>query len=87
MTNPPYITEAAIRAKVTESSYDRGVDYYHSGTVESATLRGSQLFAAVPGSEWEPYRVGVIFSAETSPHPAPAPTIGAATASTWWLPF
>ena len=61
MTNPPYITEAAIRAKVTESSYDRGVDYYHSGTVESATLRGSQLFAAVPGSEWDPYQVGVTF--------------------------
>ena len=61
MTNPPYITEAAIRAKVTESSYARGVDYYHSGTVESATLRGSQLFAAVPGSEWDPYQVGVTF--------------------------
>ena len=62
MTNPPYITEAAIRAKVTEQSYDRGVDYYHSGTVESATLRGNQLFAAVQGSEWDPYQVGVTFT-------------------------
>ena len=61
MTNPPYITEAVIRAKVTVSSYDRGVDYYHSGTVESATLRGNQLFAAVQGSEWDPYQVGVTF--------------------------
>ena len=61
MTNLPHVTEAAIRAKVTESSYDRGVDYYHSGTVESATLRGNQLFAAVQGSEWEPYQVGVTF--------------------------
>ena len=61
MTNLPRITEAAIHAKVTESSYDRGVDYYHSGTVESATLRGSQLFAEVQGSEWDPYQVGITF--------------------------
>ena len=61
MTNLPRITEAAIRAKVTEKSYDRVVDYYHSGTVESATLRGSQLFAEVQGSEWDPYQVGVTF--------------------------
>ena len=62
MTNLPHITEAAIRAKVTEQSYDRGVDYYHTGTVESATLRGNQLFAAVQGSEWDPYQVGITFS-------------------------
>ena len=61
MTNLPRITEAAIRAKVTEQSYDRVVDYYHSGTVEIATLRGGQLFAEVPGSEWDPYQVGVTF--------------------------
>ena len=61
MTNLPRITEAAIRAKVTEQSYDRGVDYHHAGAVESATLRGSQLFAEVQGSEWDPYRVGVTF--------------------------
>ena len=61
MTTPPRITEAVIRAKSTASSYDRGVDYYCQGAVESATLRGSQLFAAVQGSEWEPYRVGVTF--------------------------
>ena len=61
MTNPPYITDDAIRAKVTEQSYDRGVDYYHAGAVESATRRGSQLFAEVQGSEWDPYQVGVTF--------------------------
>ena len=62
MTNLPRITEAAIRSKVTGQSYDRGVDYYQSGTVESATLRGNQLFAAVQGSEWDPYQVGITFS-------------------------
>ena len=62
MINQDKITEAAIRAKVTEQSYDRGVDYYHAGAVESATLRGSQLFAAVQGTEWDPYQVGVTFT-------------------------
>lgn len=51
MTHLPHITEAAIRAKVTEQSYDRSVDYYHADTVERATLRGNRLFTAVQGSE------------------------------------
>ena len=62
MTNLPHITEDDIRAKVTGQSYDRGVDYYHDGTVESATIRGNQLFAEVQGSEWDPYQVGITFS-------------------------
>ncbi len=62
MTNLPHITADDIRAQVTGQSYDRGVDYYHAGTVESATIRGNQLFAAVQGSEWDPYRVGITFS-------------------------
>ena len=62
MSDRIQITEAAIRPKVTEQSYDRGVDYYHSGMVESATLRGNRLFAAVQGSEWDPYQVGITFS-------------------------
>ena len=62
MTNLPRITTAGIRAKVTDQSYDRGVSYYHAGAVASATLRGNQLFAAVQGSEWDPYQVGVTFA-------------------------
>ena len=62
MTNLPRITTACIRATVTEQSYDRGVDYYHARTVESATLRGNQLFASVQGSEWDPYQVRVTFA-------------------------
>ena len=61
MTNLPRITDAAIRAKVTEKSYDRGVDYHDWGMVERMTQRGGQLFAEVQGSEWESYRVGVTF--------------------------
>ena len=62
MVNPPRITENDIRARVTEQSYDRGVDYYQSGTVESATLRGNQLFAEVQGSGWDPYAIGDTFT-------------------------
>ncbi len=64
MTDLPRIDSAAIRAKVTEQSYDRGVDYYHASAVESATLRGDQLFATVQGSEWEPYGVVVTFTGD-----------------------
>ena len=64
MTDLPRIAIDAIRAKVTEQSYDRGVDYHHASAVESVTLRGNQLFAAVQGSEWEPYGVVVTFTAE-----------------------
>ncbi len=62
MTDTPHITDAAIRSKVTEQSYDRNVEYYRSGTVERAMLRGSRLFSAVQGSEWDPYQVGVTFT-------------------------
>lgn len=64
MTDPRRIAIDAIRAKVTEQSYDRGVDYYHASAVESATMRGDQLFATVQGSEWDPYRVIVTFTGD-----------------------
>ena len=64
MNNLPRITTAAISAKVTEQSFDRGVNYYHAGAVENATLRGNQLFAAVQGSEWDPCQVGVTFTGD-----------------------
>lgn len=58
MTSRPHIAEAAIRAKATAKSFERGEAYYCQGAVESATLRGRRLFAAVQGSEWDPYQVG-----------------------------
>ncbi len=54
----PHITEDAIRARTTAQSFERGVDYYCQGMVESVTRRGNQLFASVQGSEWKPYRTG-----------------------------
>ncbi len=64
MTDPRRIAIDAIRAKVTEQSYDRGVDYYHASAVESATTRGDQLFVTVQGSEWDPYSIVVSFTGD-----------------------
>ena len=64
MTDRRHIAIDAIRAKVTEQSYDRGVNYYHASAVESATMRGDQLFATVQGSEWDPYHVIVTFTGD-----------------------
>lgn len=63
MTTLPHITDAALRAKATEKSYERGQDYHDRGQVGRATLRGNRLFVNVEGSQWEPYRVGVTFGA------------------------
>ncbi len=59
MPTEPVINEDDILTKVTQSSFERGRDYYESEMVESAIQRGNRLFAEVLGSEWEPYRVGV----------------------------
>ena len=59
MTSIPTITESHILEKVTEKSFERGMDYYHSGMVESVVQRGDRLFADVLGSEWDPYQVGI----------------------------
>ena len=49
------ITEDDILSMATEKSFERGVDYYDSGLVESVTKRGNRLFAEVQGK-----RVGTL---------------------------
>lgn len=61
MTGIMTITEDHILEKVTESSFERGMDYYKSEMVQLPTQRGNRLSADVLGSEWEPYCVGVTF--------------------------
>ncbi len=61
MTTLPTYTEADIRATVGADIYARGRDYYESGMVEALVLRGDTLYAAVAGSEDEPYQVAVRF--------------------------
>ncbi|MEG3437210.1 SWIM zinc finger family protein [Pannus brasiliensis CCIBt3594] len=61
MTIPP-IDENAIRGNATDSSWQRGQEYYREKAVISLGQRGESLEALVRGSEWKPYRVRIDFS-------------------------
>ena len=63
MATPPQINEDEIRVKVTERSYDRSVEYSRSGTA-AGHPPGNQLFAAVQGSGWDPYAIGITFTSD-----------------------
>jgi uncharacterized Zn finger protein len=54
------ITEAIIRQNTTNQSYARGLEYFHSGSVQNAVRRGSKLQSRVSG-QGDHYRVSVIF--------------------------
>ena len=53
------LTEAAIRRQSTAQSYERGRDYYLSGTVLQVIRRGDQIVAQVMGSHYDPYTVAI----------------------------
>src|SRR5690349_17890011 len=55
----PEITLERIREYAEGKSYQRGEEYYETGMVESVTLRGDTFYAAVQGSDEEPYQVTV----------------------------
>lgn len=59
MKDESRIAEDHIRAKTTEKSFERGVDYFDWGMVDWVELRGSRLFSEVGGSEWQSYRTCV----------------------------
>ena len=61
MSTYSFVADDLILAKVTEKSFERGKEYYHSGMVESVVRRGNRLFAEVLGSDEDPYNVGVFF--------------------------
>jgi uncharacterized Zn finger protein len=58
------ITEAAIRSLASAQSFERGEDYYHSGTVYELQKRGDTLTAEVEGSSYAPYRVTIEFAGD-----------------------
>jgi uncharacterized Zn finger protein len=55
------LTKAAIRRQSTAQSYERGRDYYLSGTVLQVIRRGDQIVAQVMGSYYDPYTVAIDF--------------------------
>ena len=53
------LTEETVAQYCTETSFERGCEYFAGETVLGVTQRGSQLFSAVQGSECDPYGVCV----------------------------
>jgi uncharacterized Zn finger protein len=58
----PKLSEASIRRHATDKSFERGQDYYKSGSVTSLIQRGNELSANVEGGEFDPYRVSIGFN-------------------------
>lgn len=54
MNPSPKFTEAVIRERATDTSFERGYDYYEDGTVLEIAQRGNRLLAEVEGSSYEP---------------------------------
>ena len=55
----PKLSETTIRRHASAQSFERGQQYYRSGSVGSLVQRGQVLSASVEGSEVEPYRVQI----------------------------
>jgi len=62
MNSLPKLTEAAIRGRATDTSFERGYDYYRDGAVLEVARRGNRLLAEVEGSSYEPYQVSITLS-------------------------
>jgi len=57
----PNLSEATIRRHAIAQSFERGLEYYESGSVVSLVQRGKELTGLVEGSDVYPYRVSVGF--------------------------
>lgn len=57
----PTLTENQIRDRTTSKVYQRGEQYYQTGSVVNICSRGNTIQARVEGNEAEPYRVNIQF--------------------------
>ena len=55
----PELTPDQIQERCTEQSYMRGVEYFHAGAIDNATLQGHTLSGTCEGTDIDPYRVTV----------------------------
>jgi uncharacterized Zn finger protein len=58
----PKLNEVSIRGHASSQSWERGQDYYQSGSVTSIIQRGNELSAHVEGSEIDPYHISIGFN-------------------------
>jgi uncharacterized Zn finger protein len=54
-----HITETVFRQYANAQSYDRGQNYFLSGSVFNIQRRGERFTAEVEGSAYDPYQVNV----------------------------
>jgi uncharacterized Zn finger protein len=59
MNTLPRLTETDIRDRATDSSFERGRDYYMDGAVLEIVRRENRLTAEVEGSSYDPYQVTI----------------------------
>lgn len=64
MDDLPTLTDVAIRARVGDASYQRGLAYFRDGAIFSARRQGATLSAHCEGSQAASYRVEATFDAE-----------------------
>ncbi|MBI3945495.1 MAG: SWIM zinc finger family protein [Armatimonadetes bacterium] len=64
MESPPTLSESAIRERVGDASFQRGLSYYRDGALFDARRSGMALKARCEGSRAEAYRLKVIFDAD-----------------------
>ncbi|MCP4360736.1 MAG: SWIM zinc finger domain-containing protein [Chloroflexi bacterium] len=58
------LTEADVRSLASDRSFERGYTYYRTNSIGDVAQRGSQVTAAVEGSQYEPYQVQIVFNDE-----------------------
>ena len=61
----PNLTHDQIRARCTEQSFTRGLEYFHAGAIGNPVLHGWTLSATCQGTGPVPYRVTVEFMPTT----------------------
>jgi len=51
------ITKQQIQKLCETRIFDRGLDYYHNGSIRNISAKGNEIHASVEGSEYEPYKI------------------------------
>lgn len=62
MNSPPRLTEAAIRERANDTSFQRGENYYRDGAVLEIKRRDNQIIAEVEGNDYDPYRISIFLN-------------------------
>lgn len=64
MNSLPSLTEDVVRARASQQSFVRGLEYFESSNVMTVVWRENQLNAQVQGSDWDLYVVRVEFAGQ-----------------------